>query len=204
MQKLLLIGLMISSLSAIDVKVKKGDVNLSINTHKLSMQKGQTRELKEGSTICYVSGDGKLVIKELRVQLKKAGRCVMIPISKESASSYMVDMKNKMKIAFWDSTESVRHGVGTKANTEFDSSKNIFITAQQKELLLYSKEFGPLPVNVMLKDKNGQVLMNVENESSDITIVHIAKGQLKTGMHIEVYNGFDELLLSKKIIVEKI
>jgi hypothetical protein len=33
-------------------------------------------------------------------------------------------------------------------------------------------------------------------------MVHIGRNQLTTGMSLEIYNGFEELMLSKQIIVE--
>lgn len=202
MKKIVLSTCMAVSLFAVDMQVKKGDVVVSINTQEVNFKKGDVSTLDEGTTICYVSGEGKLAIPELKKQLKKAGRCLMVPISEGSATSYMADMKNKATVAFWDSSESVRHGAGTKGQTEFDAEGSFIVKAEEKELLIYGKEFGPLPVLVLLKDESGNELMSVENNESETTIVHIGKKSLKTGMSVEIYNGFEELMLSKKIVVE--
>jgi len=45
--------------------------------------------------------------------------------------------------------------------------------------------------------------MEFENDESDVTFIRIAKDSLKTGMTLEVYNGFEEPLMQRKIIVEK-
>ncbi|WP_428739696.1 hypothetical protein [Sulfurimonas sp.] len=201
-KKIALAGLAVSSLFAVDMQVKKGDVVLNINTQKVSLAKGTVQELSEGTTLCYVGGDGKVVIPSYKKQLKKAGRCFTIPLSNNSATSYLADIQNKANVAFWDASENVRHGAGTKGETKFENDDAFVLTADQKELIIYGKEFGPLPVTVSLKDKDGKEVLSFENEDSEITLVRIGKEQLKTGMRIEVYNGFEEFILNKKIIVE--
>lgn len=202
MFKIIALSLVVSSLFGVQISVKKADVLITINTQELSMQKGQKQELKEGTTLCYISGKGKVVIPELKKQLKKSGRCLMIPLTNSTAQSYASSIKDMATVAFWDSSESVRHGAGTKGETEFDSSEAFILNNEQKELLIYGKEFGPLPVVIILKDEKGNELMSFENEESETTIVHIGKNQLKTGMSVEIYNGFEELMLSKNVVVE--
>ncbi|WP_304544570.1 hypothetical protein [Sulfurimonas microaerophilic] len=193
---------LVNSLFAVEMTVKKDDVIVSINTQKTTLKKGQKQELTEGSTICFVDGKGKVVIPALKKQLKKPGRCLMVPLSEGTVTSYMADMKHKATIALWDSSESVRHGTGTKGQTEFNNDGAFILTPEQKELVIYGKEFGPLPVVVHLLDANGGEVMSFENEESETTLVRIGKQNLKTGMTVEVYNGFEELMLSKKVIVK--
>lgn len=202
MKKLILLSLVVSSLLSVEMKVKKGEVLVSINAQEVSLQKGDVRELAEGTTICYLSGKGKVAFPALKKQLKKPKRCLMVPISESSAQTFASDIKDKLTIAFWDSSESVRHGAGTKGETEFDSEGAFILTPEQSELLIYGKEFGPLPVLIVLKDESGEEVLSFENEDSETTIVHIGKSQLTTGMTLEIYNGFEELMLSKNIIIE--
>ena len=202
MFKIIGLSLVVSSLFAVQMNVKKGDVFVNINTQEVNLKKGEKKELQEGTTLCYIKGKGKVVIPTMKKQLKKSGRCLMIPLSTTTAQSYASSIKSMATVAFWDSSESVRHGAGTKGETEFDSDEPFVIGKKQKELIIYGKEFGPLPVMVVLKDSAGQEVMVFQNEESETTIVHIAKNQLATGMSLEVYNGFEELMLSKKIILK--
>lgn len=191
-----------SSLFAVQATVKKADIVVNINAKEMALKKGASIELPEGSTVCFVSGKGKLAIKALKKQLKKPKRCLMVPISKSQAISYMADVKKKLTISLWDSSESVRHGAGTKGQTEYDTSAPLVVKADQKELLV-TGEFGPLDVLVVLLDKEGNEVIAVENSDSDMTIVRIAREQLQTGMTLKISNGFEEVVVSKKIVVEE-
>jgi len=202
MLKILLSTVIISSAFAVSVQVKKADVIASINTQEIVLKKGDTKELQEGTTLCYVKGTGKLVLPALKRQLKKEGRCLIIPLTEATASNYINDLKNRATVAIWNSKENVRHGAGTKGETEFENQGAFVLMLQQKELLIYGKEFGPLPVLVVLKDKTGKGIMSFENEESTTTLVRIGKDKLTTGMRIDIYNGFKELLLSKNIVIE--
>jgi len=204
MLKYLLIGsVLVSTLSAVNVKVKKADVLASINTQEVLLKKGEVKNLQEGTTICYMDGKGKLTFKELKKQLKKKGRCLMIPLDKSDSKSYLEDMKHKFEVAYLDSSESVNHGTGTKGQATFKEDGELLIKAKDSELVIYSEEFGPLPVSIILKDKDGNEVMEFENDESDVTFIRIAKDSLKTGMTLEVYNGFEEPLMQRKIIVEE-
>jgi len=203
MKKVLLLGLLISSVFSVEMKVKKADVMVSINTQEFKLKKGDVQNLEEGTTICFLSGKGKVVIPALKKQLKKPKRCLMIPISDSAVQSYASDIKGKLEVAFWDSSESVRGGKGTKGETTFESEGSFVLTQDQNELIVFGKEFGPLPVIVLLKDKDGNEVMSFENEESETTIVRIGRKQLNTGMTVEVYDGFETLLLSKTVIIEE-
>ena len=201
MFKIVVLAALMSSLFAIEAEVKKENIVVNIDTKDVSLNKDSVIDLKEGSTVCFVRGKGKLVIPLLKKQLKKPHRCLMVPISESELLSYTTDIKNKLTVAFWDSSESVRHGTGTKGATEYDSSKNIVVHKHQTELLVMG-EFGPLQVLVTLVDETGKEILVIENSDSDVTIVKIARNKLKRGMRLNIYNGFEELLLSKKIVIE--
>jgi len=193
----------VSSLySSVAIEVKKADVLISINGQELAVKKGEHKELADGVTLCYEGGDGKVVIKKLKKQLKKEGRCLLVPVDKSQATTYIADMKHKMVVAFWDGTQSVSHGAGTKGVRTYNNEGSFVLTPKQKELVIYSEEFGPLPVTLIIKDKQGQEVMRFENDESEITLIHIDKKRLQTGMTLTVFNGFDEPILKKAIIVE--
>ncbi len=203
LKKLLIGSVLISTLNAVNVEVKKADVLVNINTQEVLLKKGEVKNLQEGTTICYMDGKGKLTFKELKKQLKKKGRCLMIPLNKSASKNYLADMKHKFEIAYLDSSESISHGTGTKGQTIFKKSGKLLVKAKDSELIIYSKEFGPLPVSIVLKNKNGKKLMHFENDESDITFIRIAKRFLKTGMVVEVYNGFEEQLMQRQIILKE-
>lgn len=202
MKKIVLMSLVVSSLFAVEMTVKRNDVVVNINTQEFHFKKGDIQELSEGSTICFISGKGKVVIPELKKQLKKPNRCFMIPISESTASNYAADIKNKLTVAFWDSAESVRHGAGTKGETKYESAEPFVVTSEQKELIIYGKEFGPLPVTAKLINQEGKEVLVFENDDSETTIFHINKDFLKDGMKLEIYNGFEELMVRKKLTLE--
>ena len=61
--------------------VKKSDVTVLLNNVEKSLSKGNTLVLDYGTSICFKSGKGRVVINK-RIQLKKTGKCYLVPVPK--------------------------------------------------------------------------------------------------------------------------
>lgn len=182
--------------------VKNGDVVITLNNVEKSLKDKESLALDFGSTVCFKSGEGRVLINE-KIQLKKPNKCYLVPTPKEfDIKDYALKAKDLISVAMIDSTEKVKSGVSTKGVNDLDDGTDIVLKSSAEDLVVYSDKFGPLPIIVNLKDENGNVLMSVENEQSDITLFKVAGNTIKTGYKVEVLNGFDEVLVSKKIIKE--
>jgi hypothetical protein len=191
-----------SILFASNLVVKKADVVVLLNNVEKSLSKGNELALDYGTSICFKNGNGRVVINN-RIQLKKPGKCYLIPVPKGfDIKDYMAKAKEMVSVAMIDSSESVRHGVSTKGTNDLDDGKDIILKKGDKELVIYSEEFGPHPVIVNLKDENGNILISLENEENDITFFKVASSSIETGYRVEILNGFDENLIDKKIVKE--
>ena len=196
---LLLLGFMISPMLALTIQGQNADVTIAINSQEMVLKSGDTKEILEGSTLCFISGEGSIKIPELKRQLKKNGQCIMLPSSDNSVASHANSLKTLASSALWDSSENVKHGTGTKGVAEFEKGGTFTLSKEQTELVLYAKEFGPLPVVAIVKNAQNQEIIRLENEDSTETLFRIPKKLLESGMQLEVFNGLDEKLISKKI-----
>ena len=199
---MLLLGLMVSPMLALTIQVQNGDVTISINAQEITLKNNETKEVSEGATLCFVSGQGSVKIPDLKRQLKKSGQCIMTPSSEGAVATQMNTLKTMANSSLWDSTEKVKQGVGTKGTAEFEQGGTLALSKEQTELVLHAKEFGPLPVVAIVKTATNQEVMRLENEENIVTLFRIPKKLLSSGMQLEVYNGLDEKIISKKILVE--
>lgn len=182
--------------------VKNGDVVITLNNVEKSLKDKQSLSLDFGSTVCFKSGEGRVLINE-KIQLKKPNKCYLVPTPKEfDIQEYTLKVKDLISVAMIDSTEKVKSGVSTKGVNELDDGKDIVLKNSAEDLVVYSDKFGPLPIIVNLKDENGNILMSVENEDSDITLFKVAGNSVKNGYRVEVLSGMEEVLINKKIVKE--
>jgi len=189
-----------SILFANSLVVKKADVTVLLNNVEKSLSKGYELALDYGTSVCFKNGKGRVVINK-RIQLKKPGKCYLVPVPKGfDIKDYVTKAKEIVSVAMIDSSESVRHGVSTKGTNDLDDGKDIVLKKDDKDLIVYSEEFGPHPIFVNLKDAKGNILMSVENEENDITFFKVDSSSVKTGYRIEVLNGFEEVLIDKRIV----
>lgn len=191
-----------SILSANSLTVKDGDVIASINNVEKSLKNGNELALEYGSSVCFKSGNGRILVNE-KIQLKKPNKCYLVPVPEGfDIKDYIAKAKDTVMITMIDSSENVKHGVSTKGTNDLDDGKDIVLKNSNEDLVIYSKEFGPHPVMINLKDEKGNILMSVENEESDITFFKVANTSIKSGYQVEVLDGFETPILIKKIVKE--
>lgn len=201
-----LIGLFIltSFIWANELTVKRGAVKASINGKEFSFKNTDSLVLEKGSYVCYISGKGRIVInKKIQLFSKTQNKCFQIPIPKNLEASYFINKAKEIAtVVFIDSSENVRDGVSTKGAKAINDNKEIIVSVTSKNLIIYSKEFGPHPVRVNIKDTKGEIMSSFVNEENDITYFKIDSNILKTNYRLEVLSGFDEVLINKKIVKE--
>lgn len=181
--------------------IKNGDVLISLNNVEKSLKDNQSLALDFGSTVCFKSGEGRVLIND-KIQLKKPNKCYLVPTPKEFDIKEFVSQKTEpILLTKIDSTEKVKSGVSTKGTNDLEDGKDIVLKGNE-DLVIYSDMFGPLPVTVNLKDEKGNILMSVENEDSDITLFKVAGNTVKNGYRVEVLSGMEEVLINKKIVKE--
>ena len=203
MKKLIIFFLFVCISFANELEIKKAEVTLSINAEEYTFKKGHKLKLEVASNICYINGKGRILINK-KVQLfSKTKKCHQLEIPKGfDIGKYLKKNKERFVLAFIESKEKVRNGVATKGSKGFDDKEDILIRKDQKELLLYSKEFGPHPIVVNIKNTQNKIIASFVNEENDITFFKVNASLLKTDYKLEILNGFDEIIVEKKIVKE--
>lgn len=190
----------ISSLFCKQIVIKNGQVNLTINNVEKKFEDSQMGNVEEGNIVCFKNGEGVVIIDD-KIQLNKPGKCYLIPIEKKSSvNEYVSKLSDAFLITFIDSTESVKHGVNTKGVMSLEDKSDIVLSLNQKKLIFCSDKIGPHPIFIKLLDEKGNIVINIENENSEMIFFEIDTANLKTGFYIQILNGFDEYILNKRII----
>lgn len=198
--KFLLVLLFVTTLIiANSLIVKESDVMISLNNQTKNLKKDDKLILDNGSTICFKSGNGRVIINE-DIQLMKVGSCETIPVPKSFNWNDTFSKVTTYVVTYLNPSEMVKDGVSTKGINDLDDEKDIILENTVDELILYSKDFGPHPITINLKNEKGEIIISVENKNNDITFFKVLSSTLKTGYLIEVLNGFGESILRKKII----
>lgn len=82
-----------------------------------------------------------------------------------------------------------------------DCNNNISITKTDKSILITSDEFGPLPITLIVKNKDGKEILKKISED-DVSIFEIFLNKLDSNSTFEITNTFNEKLVCNKIIKE--
>lgn len=200
--KFLLILLFSATLiSANSLIVKDSTIVVSLNNVNTNLKVGNEVTLDNGTTICFKSGEGRAIINN-DVQLMKPDSCHLLPPPKDFNLKELFLKFETYVYARMSSKEKSIDGVSTKGMNSFDDRKDIVLKRNIKDLIIYSKEFGPYPITINLKDEKESIVLSVQNEHEDITFFKVLSSSVNTGYSIEVLDGYGRIILTKKIIKE--
>lgn len=196
-------------LASFSAEVKRDSVVLQINKEIKTYTKGENIGLKSGDIVCFVSGDGRVVIKgeNYKKQLSKRSRsCKFIPKLKATSNSIYSEVKNlsnKMVVAFKVSQETMTSGVSTRSvNQETSDIKSLVIPKENYFISLESSTWGPLPIKLEIFDTKGLLIDTLINEEDSNTVFILPTNRLKDGYSLKVTNVFDDVLLESKVKID--
>lgn len=174
--------------------VKDSDASVKINGAKKNLPKDTRLSLIGGDSICFLNGDGRIIINDYKQLSRENKTCYIVPISKNAdIKEFITSLKNKVYVAYFDSTETLRHGSSAKGSNAQESSDILLKKGQ--DLLISSNRFGPLPVKISIYDGNDILLDTFINEKESNTLLRISHDTLKDGYKLKILNGFDQVLL---------
>jgi len=207
MTKIIFTGVLVSSmLFAFNAEVKKAEVSLLLNDNNVSYKAGDTFTLNAGDMVCFVKGDGRVVIKgkSYRKQLSKRSRsCKHLPNEDGKPTAYAQALKSGVVSMFEKSKEKSVDGVSRKAVETDTLTAPIAFSNTAKYLAVENSTWGPLPVTLELLDEKGNVVETMVNEEDVVTSFILPKSMIKEGYTIKVTNAFDEALVNSVIHVKE-
>lgn len=181
--------------------VKDADILVKISGAKKILPKDTQINLIGGDSICFINGDGRIIINDYKQLTKEDKSCYIVPISKNvDMKEFIASLKDKVYVAYFDSTETLRHGSSAKGSNPQKSSDIILKKGQ--DLLISSNRFGPLPVEISIYDENDVLLDTFTNEKELNTLLRISRDALKDGYKLKVLNGFHQELMKIKILLQ--
>ncbi len=192
-----------ATLSAFNAEVKKDSVSLSVNEQNKSYKAGDTFALKAGDLVCFVSGDGRVVIKgdKYSKQLSKRSKnCKRLPTTNKETKDYLALASNSIVVNFGQSRETAIAGVSTRSvSTSETVTTPLTIKKGVKYLIIENDKWGPLSVTIKIVDTKGHIVATDSNEEDLVTSFIFPISVVKEGYVIKVSNAFDELLVKSTI-----
>ena len=172
MKKLLWVILCFSFVFSDTLVVKKFDVRVLINGNEHALKVNETLKLEEGSTICFLDGNGTVIINDT-YRLKAINECYQVPISDSFDLKKITDLTH-VKIIHSTEQESSIRSVGTKSVAgENTSTQDLKLNNADKEVIIYSENYGPLPVTLTIKKSDGTVSQQLINEDNIKTFFRV-------------------------------
>lgn len=204
MRKLLMLISLGMSLFATELVVKKAGVKISVNGNILQLSKNKKMTLTPGSSICFLDGKGKLIIDRRKQLTKKSKKCYLSPLPKSFKVSDFVDnLTSTAKVALVTGDLRIKNGVSTRGiKTSKTKYGNIEISKEQKEVIIFNKTYGPLPISLKIFDHDEYIVQEFVNEKNFVTLFRVPTNILRNNYNLVIINALDEELLNQSIVLK--
>jgi esterase/lipase superfamily enzyme len=179
--------------------VEKADVLLLINGQEFTIPKDQNLTLKPGTMVCFLKGNGNVIIDSTIKLNQKNPECYQIPIDNINIDKILTLEKKHAVI----STQKIEKSSNNRAAEEIQTETGeIIIPSSKKELIIYGEQYGTLPITLNIKDPNGKVIRSITNEENEKSLFRVPTAYLKNGSNIEISNGLGDKMVDQKIIMK--
>lgn len=194
---ILFLMLNVTFLFANYLTVKGGDVTVLINGQEFNIPKDHNLTVKSGTMICFVKGEGTVIIDKKIKLSSKDPKCYQIPLDSDADINTLLSSIGDEALI---STEQEKAPASSRGIETTKVSKGIIsLPPSKKEVVIYSESYGPLPVTLSIKRSDGTVIKEIVNEESSKTLFRIPTSYLNNDAKIEVTNAFGDKLLDKKV-----
>lgn len=189
-----------SILSAVMLEVKSADVVIDIDGKKYSLVKGKRLEVREGSTVTFLEGKGRIIINKRQIRAKSKTKSYTLPKSTKNENlianfkNYIVEMGESI-----DDSTVKKHGIATKAVETTLTSSQYDVLKTDTHILIGSDQFGPLPTVAKVYDAKKSLQYEVFNEDIETTLFIFEKKDLRVGYTVVIENAFEDQLLTYSV-----
>ena len=185
-------------LFADQIHMEGGDATLLINGQEFNVPKDRNLTVNPGTMVCFVKGTGKAIINDkIELSSKKPGCYQIPPDNNTSIDRLLSSAKDDAVISVQKKISGETRGIESMATEK----GQIALPPSKKEVIIYSEQYGPLPVTLSVKNPDGKVVTSVVNENSDKTLFRVPAALLQNDSKIEISNAFGDKLVDKKVSV---
>lgn len=196
-----------SILFAYNAEVIKNAVTIEINQKSQNYKVGDKFILNGGDLVCFISGEGKVVIKSdtyTKKLSKRSGSCKKLPTGKEDSKNYIVALSNNIKTTFMQAEENIVAGISVRDKNvtilDVDVDRRpITISKSTKYFTIVNEQTKNRPITIQILDDKGQVVIEDVNKKDLKTSFVFPVSVVKDGYTIKVVDGFYELLMESKV-----
>jgi esterase/lipase superfamily enzyme len=177
--------------------VKDGDATILINGQEFKVPKDHNLTIKPGTMVCFVSGSGTAVIdKKIKLNSKNKN-CYQVPLENDTDLETLLSSIKEEAIIDVEKESTPSSSRGIEALKVVKGT--ISLPPSKKEVVIYGKDYGPLPVTLSIKKPDGTGVKEIVNEERTTPLFRIPANYLENDSKIEMTNAFGDKLLDKKV-----
>ena len=199
---LLIVSLNIT-LFAFIAKVKKGDINVSINNTKREFKQDKEIKIDGNSLFCILEGKGTVDIYNNNHNIiytnlnSKNKDCIKLYEKKGFATIF-----NMLKSIFIYNPEKLVSGISRKSVYISNIKTTIFVKDKAKNIIIKSRLWA-LPATMKVYNIKGKVVLQKTNQDNTLTSFTIPSKLYKNKYKIEITNDFGEKMFEGDIKIIK-
>ena len=199
MKKIVILLMFIKVLVASTLEVSDGNVTVTIGKSERLLPQSTKIELDKNVTVCYVSGEGKILIDDMSRSSISKDKCYTTEKEKKfDIKKIIADyVKNTFVRLFKESNDK-------SVWTLFRGGKNekfsgvVTLKAKEEHLVISNNQWSSYPITLTIYDIQNREVKSVikyVNDYEDMMIFSLSRKDLRTGGYIKVHdNDGDEYM----------
>jgi len=198
-KKILLAMYLAVSLSATQIDVKKGDVQLSINGKLKNYKVGSYNE-QNVLQVCFDNGNGVVKIdNDIVLNIDTFENCKQIS-QKQNVVATITDNLYKLLI---NTGNDYKVGATKSVSIQGTSKiKEVFIPKSEKVFVI-NADIAPVPITLTILDNQNNTVKHMINDTDNVSIFFINRDELQTGYRLQLTDFFKSVRFDAKVVLEK-
>lgn len=203
MKKVVILLMFVKVLLASSLEVTEGNVTVTIGKSERLLPPSTKIELDKNVTVCYVSGEGKVLIDDISCSSKSKDKCYTTQEEKKFDLRTIIAsyIQNTVLRLFQKSKDK---GLLTlfRGGKNENVSGVVTLEAEEEHLIIESNDWSPYPMTLRIYNAQNRELQHITkyiDDYEDIMLFDLNRSILGDGYRIIVENKYGEHRLDVRL-----
>ena len=191
MKKLLILPLLFKTLFASTLLVEDGNVTISLDDANISLLVGETLDLEKEVKVCYLLGEGRVIIDEdTSLSKKSSNKCYTMQKDKEiGLKKYLQELNKTLVTLFFQNSKTSSISTVFRGGKKEKYTGVITLNQNETDFVIKSNSWSAYPITLSVYDSlENEVYSKTKyiDDDEDTMVFRLKRSQLSNKYRVKV------------------